>query len=280
MKALCVWEKGRAILTVTAGLSFPAWSLAAPQTFDYETKLKAPGPLAMSGNTVVAAGYVFVRTDRAWVKQAAVPTNFSSGVAIDTDTLVVLLNVYVRNGTTWNVQQELFGWEHRPSARIALPSVNGICGTVRSRLGNAAARIGGTPSWLKLIRRGNSFVGYESADGKGWSFVGSANDIAMPEMIFVGLAVTSHQQGTLCVATFDSLDFSSLVAIPYPPSGLKVAVYMNKFVLSWTDNSLDEQGFNIETSESKDFPYGGWRIATMRGRGGSTRSAYASPSRH
>src|SRR5439155_23905105 len=107
MKALSIWQKGRAILTVTGGLLFAAWNVAAPQTFDYETKLKAPGPLAMSGNTVVAAGYVFVRTDRAWVKQAVVPMNFSSGVAIDGDTLVVLPDVYVRNGTTWNVQQEI-----------------------------------------------------------------------------------------------------------------------------------------------------------------------------
>src|SRR5205823_4282702 len=114
MKRTMRRAKGCATPIIIAGLSFAAWSVAAFTTFDYETKLNAPGPLAISGNTVVAGGYVFVRTDRAWVKQFVAPMNFSSGVAIDADTLFVLPDVYVRNGTTWSVQQELV-WSGIPA---------------------------------------------------------------------------------------------------------------------------------------------------------------------
>jgi hypothetical protein len=120
----------------------------------------------------------------------------------------------------------------------------------------------GPSSWLKLLRRGNSFVGYESADGKTWAYVGSASQIAMPEAILVGLAITSHQPGVLCEFDFDSMNLSTRAAVPYPPTDLKVDVVMNRFVLSWIDHSDDEQGFIIESSYYPTFQYLG-RTATL-----------------
>jgi hypothetical protein len=43
-----------------------------------------------------------------------------------------------------------------------------------------------------------------SNDGITWTDVGSAT-IAMGTDVFVGLAVTSHNNGALCTATFDNV---------------------------------------------------------------------------
>lgn len=66
------------------------------------------------------------------------------------------------------------------------------------------------PTWIKLVRSGNTFTGYQSQDGSTWSQVGSIT-ISLAANAYVGLAVTSHNDGTLCTATLDnvSLDFAS-----------------------------------------------------------------------
>jgi regulation of enolase protein 1 (concanavalin A-like superfamily) len=70
----------------------------------------------------------------------------------------------------------------------------------------AAARTGlnkgKLPYWVKLIRAGNTFTGYESTDGTEWTRIGSTN-IAMKADVFVGLTTSSHQKTNLCAATFD-----------------------------------------------------------------------------
>ncbi|MBI3191528.1 MAG: DUF1349 domain-containing protein [Pedosphaera parvula] len=60
------------------------------------------------------------------------------------------------------------------------------------------------PYWVKLVRAGNQFSGYESKDGKQWTLIGSTN-VAMKEDLLVGLAASSHQKAKLCTATFDTV---------------------------------------------------------------------------
>jgi PKD repeat protein len=47
------------------------------------------------------------------------------------------------------------------------------------------------PYWVKLVRSGNSFTGYISADGVSWTTVQS-DTIAMPSAVYVGMVITSH----------------------------------------------------------------------------------------
>ncbi len=61
---------------------------------------------------------------------------------------------------------------------------------------------GTAPAWVKLIRTGTTIAAYRSADGSIWTFVGS-DTIAMSSSVLIGLAVTSHSDGTLARATFD-----------------------------------------------------------------------------
>jgi regulation of enolase protein 1 (concanavalin A-like superfamily) len=60
------------------------------------------------------------------------------------------------------------------------------------------------PRWVALERSGNVIFAYESTNGVNWTLVGSQT-IAMNQNVYVGLAVTSHVQGTLTTATFDDV---------------------------------------------------------------------------
>jgi putative Ig domain-containing protein len=64
------------------------------------------------------------------------------------------------------------------------------------------------PRWVRLERSGNLFSAFESADGINWTFVGS-DTIAMAQQIFVGLAVTSHDNTRSTTAAI-----SVTVAVP------------------------------------------------------------------
>ncbi|HSH92865.1 MAG TPA: hypothetical protein VK968_01830, partial [Roseimicrobium sp.] len=66
------------------------------------------------------------------------------------------------------------------------------------------------PAWVKLVRTGNSFTAFyattsgtpTSAD---WIQVGTAQTIAMGNNVHAGLALTSHNNGTVCTATFTNV---------------------------------------------------------------------------
>ena len=68
------------------------------------------------------------------------------------------------------------------------------------------------PVWLKLERTGNRFTGSMSQDGKTWQVVG-ATDVAMPEVITAGLAVTSHDTASQNTSWFDHVLDASQVPL-------------------------------------------------------------------
>ncbi|MBC8001234.1 MAG: hypothetical protein H7X97_01485 [Opitutaceae bacterium] len=61
---------------------------------------------------------------------------------------------------------------------------------------------GKLPYWVKLVRSGSIFSGYESSDGERWTLIGSTN-IAMKSETLVGLVTSSHHKTVLCTATLD-----------------------------------------------------------------------------
>ena len=63
------------------------------------------------------------------------------------------------------------------------------------------------PVWLRVVRRGNVFSAYyRHQHQQGWQqAVVDGGTVQMPATIYVGMAVTSHQAGTLATATFDSV---------------------------------------------------------------------------
>ena len=65
------------------------------------------------------------------------------------------------------------------------------------------------PGWVRLVRTGNIFTSYVSANGSSWSVIGAPVTLAMNEKVYVGLAVSSHSSNSLCTTTMTDVSMSS-----------------------------------------------------------------------
>ncbi|MPZ20460.1 MAG: DUF1349 domain-containing protein [Luteitalea sp.] len=86
---------------------------------------------------------------------------------------------------------------------------HGVAFKYRTRDGGRSAPGGPGPTvsmpvWLRLVRSGNTLSGYYSSDGTNWTLRDSVT-ISLPSSVFIGLALTSHADGTLATATFDNV---------------------------------------------------------------------------
>ncbi len=61
--------------------------------------------------------------------------------------------------------------------------------------------------WLKLVRRGNTFAGYASADGKSWIKIGQQIS-HVGARITVGLAMTGGNPAIESAAAFSNVQIS------------------------------------------------------------------------
>jgi regulation of enolase protein 1 (concanavalin A-like superfamily) len=84
---------------------------------------------------------------------------------------------------------------------------------------------GAAPGWVKVVRTGDTFVGYSSTDGVTWTGIG-AETIPMGATVYVGIAVTSRKPTTLTRAivsnvttTFSGGNQPPAVSITAPPAG-------------------------------------------------------------
>jgi|GEM_PF-1059585 len=85
---------------------------------------------------------------------------------------------------------------------------------------NTAGPVAAAPYWVRLQRAGNIFTASASSNGSSWTTIGTETNV-MTSSIQVGLAVTSHLDGSLCTATFDNVSVtttSTAVAVSYSGS--------------------------------------------------------------
>jgi hypothetical protein len=73
---------------------------------------------------------------------------------------------------------------------------------------------GAAPSWLRLVRTGNTFTAFTSANGTTWTQLGTPYTYTSANLwttgpVYVGLAVSSRADGTLCTATFDNVTITT-----------------------------------------------------------------------
>ena len=61
--------------------------------------------------------------------------------------------------------------------------------------------------WLRLSRNGDTFTAYGSTDGSNWTRIGqlTTDQLSLSSDTYVGLPVTSHNEGTLCTAEYRDL---------------------------------------------------------------------------
>lgn len=96
------------------------------------------------------------------------------------------------------------------NALVAVTPGNGVTFQSRATTGGgssfAAVPSITAPCWVKLVRTGSTFAGYESADGNAWNPIGTPVTIPMTaNPVYIGLAVTSHNASVLNTATADSV---------------------------------------------------------------------------
>jgi hypothetical protein len=107
-------------------------------------------------------------------------------------------------------------------AMMALTPGNGLAFQRRLTAGAYSLHTGGAvvtaPYWVKLVRSGNTLTGYGSPDGVAWTLVGS-DTISMAGNVFVGLALTSHNNSVLSTATMDNVAVPRSVSITSPAGG-------------------------------------------------------------
>jgi len=68
---------------------------------------------------------------------------------------------------------------------------------------------GTPPNWMKLVRSGNVFSMYGSADGVNWVALGASQTVSMAQNVYVGLAVSNRTTSSLATATFDSVSLTT-----------------------------------------------------------------------
>jgi regulation of enolase protein 1 (concanavalin A-like superfamily) len=72
------------------------------------------------------------------------------------------------------------------------------------------------PYWVKLERKGDTFNGYESADGKEWKLTGT-DTVKMGNRVFIGLIASSHVKTVLNTSTLDHVHVAGGGTVPKKP---------------------------------------------------------------
>jgi hypothetical protein len=68
------------------------------------------------------------------------------------------------------------------------------------------------PIWVKVVRTGNSFTGFDSTDGVTWTQIGSAVTIPIATTARAGLAVSAHDNTLLATGTFTNVAITDNLA--------------------------------------------------------------------
>jgi type II secretory pathway pseudopilin PulG/regulation of enolase protein 1 (concanavalin A-like superfamily) len=136
---------------------------------------------SMSGDGQIIARVVSVEYTDSWAKAGVMIRE-----TLDGDSKHAMMVVTPGNGTAFQRRTTTAGSsDHTPGSTVT------------------------APYWVKLVRSGNTFTGYESPDGSTWTLVGS-DTITMATDVYIGLAVTSHSDGVLCTAVIDNVGFSTV----------------------------------------------------------------------
>ena len=112
--------------------------------------------------------------------------------------------IMIRGGTAPNA----------PFVDVVLTPGHGYRMQYRTSTGASADQGGGgsgttAPYWVRLVRSGDTFTGYTSADGVTWIQIGTSSiTVPMGSSALQGLVVAAHNNSLLSTATFDTVTAS------------------------------------------------------------------------
>ena len=133
------------------------------------------------------------------------------------DGVVIARVASLKNVSAWSKAGVMIRESLAPGSRHAFALVSAGKGVAfqrrRSTNGsslNTAGPLIAAPQWLKLKRRGSAISAYSSSDGVTWTLIGS-DKIAMPQTVWVGLAVTSHYVSATTTAAIEQATVAPLL---------------------------------------------------------------------
>jgi hypothetical protein len=193
--------------TTTATVNYASWSPANLNNFadanigttiGSHTEKKTTETISSQGGDIFGTSDQFHYTFKA---------PFGDGTAITRVTSQVNTDPYAKAGL-------MFRDTGDQGAMNAMVGITPSGPTFQSRPTTGAATnvvnvAGGTlPTWLRLIRSGNTLVGSVSTNGTSWTQVGSPVTLAsLSNSPLWGLAVSSHTAGTMSTAVFENPDY-------------------------------------------------------------------------
>ncbi len=139
-------------------------------------------------------------------------------------------------------------------AFMALTSGNGIAFQYRQFTGNNSSNTNEpgftAPYWIKLVKKGSVYSAYKSADSVRWIQVGNSIDLGFGNNtpVYCGLALTSHDNNIISVATADYFISSGLTQ--FGLQAFSGELTANQTVeLNWTTSlELNTDCFIVEKS--------------------------------
>ena len=142
---------------------------------------------------------------------------------LDGDGQIVARVASIQNVNSWSkagvmIRSSLSS--NSPFAIMLVSSAKGTAFQYRTSAGAAAAGAAATsstaPLWVKMTRSGSTLTGYQSTDGSSWTSIGTAT-VSLGSSVYVGLAVTSHDNTRLAAGAFDHVTVTGGGVTP--PSG-------------------------------------------------------------
>jgi hypothetical protein len=93
-------------------------------------------------------------------------------------------------------------------ASVFVTPGNGVAWQYRTATGGSSGNSNTTglaaPYWVKVVRSASTFTAYRSANGTTWTSMGSQT-ISMGSSVYIGLAVTAHDDGSFCQTVIDNV---------------------------------------------------------------------------
>ena len=111
----------------------------------------------------------------------------------------------------WAKAGVMFREDFSPGSKYALMAITGTGGSTFQWRPNANATASSAdspllniPRWVKLVRSGDTFIGYVSPDGSEWRQVDSVK-LPMNKTLYVGLGLSGHNMSMLNSTLFDNV---------------------------------------------------------------------------
>jgi|GEM_PF-1588796 len=114
-----------------------------------------------------------------------------------------------------------------PHAMLAMTPGYGLSFATRNGANNSSSQVNQAgltgPRWVRLVRTGTTITAFQSPNGLQWNSVGSMT-MASTLRVYVGLAVSSHNNGKLCIARFDQVVVNPTPSTPLPAPWVQTSV--------------------------------------------------------